>query len=328
MTSRTHIGAFCATNRHLSIGVPNYCWLPVPMDMLPLLSCLNLVIFQKSTHCRASGTQTRLWSKSVNSPTSNLTLRTFARAVSKITLFPDVDVLCAVTKATSSCVHRTYAAGPCSIYNKHKMQIAFFQTAITRSSCDVSVHQTPVVFSAISSRLNLSIGDDGLGNVPCLCRCMTNLSPFSQTQAFKHELRTLMWLVSDSQTHLVSIDVRFLESRITTVRIDTIDARSAQSACAHTSTLLHRRTGKFSLAQQCVSNVVLFASSHNKRHILLSTSQSVAHNDYCQVILTASQELKRNRAPPPCSLEFLELKQPVLCWWLVLRDPPPTVGRF
>ena len=36
-------------------------------------------------------------------------------------------------------------------------------------------------------------------------------------------------------TYLISVDVRLLESRITTVRIDTIDARSVRSARVHTA---------------------------------------------------------------------------------------------
>ena len=86
-------------------------------------------------------------------------------------------------------------------------------------------------------------------------------------------------------------------------------ARSGQSACAHTAIVNSAALmdGEILiLAPQCVSNVVLFASSTTR---ILSTSQNVADNDHCEVILTTSQKLKRHRAPPlPYLPEFLELR--------------------
>ena len=73
--------------------------------------------------------------------------------------------------------------------------------------------------------LPLSVHDESVTN-------FTNTD--IQTRALSHSCKRL---VADSQTQLVSIDARLLESRITTttVRIDTIDAHSAQSACAYTA---------------------------------------------------------------------------------------------
>ena len=88
--------------------------------------------------------------------------------------------------------------------------------------------------------------------------------------------------------HLTSVDVRLLESRIaiTTVRTDTIDARSARSACVHTaivniSALMDGE--KFSSASQCVSNVVLFSLAAQPQaqtllHTLAESSCSTTTN--------------------------------------------------
>ena len=46
----TLIGAFCATKSASQYWRTKYCWLPVPLDILPWLSCLNSVFLQNSTH--------------------------------------------------------------------------------------------------------------------------------------------------------------------------------------------------------------------------------------------------------------------------------------
>ena len=80
------------------------------------------------------------------------------------------------------------------------------------------------------------------------------------------------------------------------------------------------------LAQQCVFKRCLVRLTAQQTSRILSTSQGVAHNHQCQIILTTSQELTRNRAPPlPCVPEFLELKHPVMCW--VVGTQPPTACR-
>ena len=95
----TLIGAFCATKSASQYWRTKYCWLPVPLDMLPWLSCLNSVFLQSSTHCRAysqcTGTQTHSLSKSLNSFTFNLTFFNIRTCSLELTLFPDVDELCA-----------------------------------------------------------------------------------------------------------------------------------------------------------------------------------------------------------------------------------------
>ena len=49
----TLIGAFCAT-KSASQYWRTKCWLPIPLDMLPWLSCLNSVFSQSSTHSSSS----------------------------------------------------------------------------------------------------------------------------------------------------------------------------------------------------------------------------------------------------------------------------------
>ena len=46
----TLIGAFCATESASQYWRTKNCWLPVPLEMLPWLSCLNSVFSQSSTH--------------------------------------------------------------------------------------------------------------------------------------------------------------------------------------------------------------------------------------------------------------------------------------
>ena len=94
-------------------------------------------------------------------------------------------------------------------------------------------------------------------------------------------------------TYLISVDVSLLKSRITitTVRIDTIDARSARSACVHTAivNVSALMDGEIPFAWQCVSNWSCFHSSHDHWH------------RHCFTLAERSCSTATNTAaPPPC----------------------------
>ena len=93
-----------------------------------------------------------------------------------------------------------------------------------------------------------------LGNALCLCRCITNLSLLSPTRTFNTSLSTSIARVGFSDAsrlhcshnqasikivrvlHIVlspSMSVSWIPS--TTLGTDTVDARSARSACVHTA---------------------------------------------------------------------------------------------
>ena len=125
-----------------------------------------------------------------------------------------------------------------------------------------------------------------------------------QTRAIPHG-----YLASDSQTHgvsiartteqspqssgvftyFISVDVRLRESRITTttVRIDTIDARSARSACVHAAivNISALMDGGNSHWLRSVFHVVLFLSSNNLHHKQHASCALSPWTDTCSVTM-------------------------------------------